>query len=299
MSEDNQGGRAFSNREWLLLIAILLMLEAWILNVSYAFHGEQSVINYVSFASTIASLLLAVIAIIYGYFQADGQQKSATAIASQIDVMRSVQKDLNSSSSSISIQLEGMALTAKELHDLTATLEVTHKTLGSLEGGISGVISEQRALKEAMAGIQSKTDQASATPANTGLNPHLSVRPLFQATSFEADLLGVALYALTEKNGGIAPNWSDFLIEHFAEPLAAAPGTKLDKFHFYLMGTQLLRVACAFDLVSINYADKEPKGRLTVNPKVFEEINNYAQNAINVELTKDRAKLILESFKSA
>ena len=119
---------AFSRREWLMLFALVLMIEAGVLNAGYVFKTQQDVINYVSFAATIASLLLAVIAIIYGYFQSDGQQKAAAAIGGQVESMQAMQAELRNSSSGIGNQISEMAITANALQKLTESLESAKDT---------------------------------------------------------------------------------------------------------------------------------------------------------------------------
>jgi hypothetical protein len=244
----------FSRREWLMAVALVAVIEAWVLNVSYAFQTEQAVISYVSFAATIASLLLAVLAIIYGFYQSDGQQKSAAAIAGQVGAMRSVQAELNDTSREISGQLAGMSRTAGELQKLSAALEATHEALGNIQGGISGLREEQRAMHDVVVSAQAKSREVAQSPDPVSarqVDVGALVFALFRATSHQADLFGVALYELA-KRGETAPTVPEFINRHYAIPLSAQPaqGTlKLDQFQWYLVGSLVLSVARALKLL--------------------------------------------------
>lgn len=98
--------KQFTRREWLLVIALLLMIEYWIISSSYTFAGEQLVLNYISFAGTISSILLAVLAIIYGFYQSSSQQQASSQILSQVENLRSVSDRLQQSPIKLEEQLD-------------------------------------------------------------------------------------------------------------------------------------------------------------------------------------------------
>lgn len=275
----------FSRREWLMLIAIMLAFEYWLLTTSYFYKNQQDVIGYVSFAATIASLLLALIAIIYGYYQSDGQQRSAAAIASQIDSMRDVQKQLNNASDGIADQLTGMTVTASELKNLTESLDGTHRTLGVIEGGINGVLAEQLAIKVAVASMQSQAEQKSPdlpTLLRPDGDPAETARRIFEYANSDLAMLGVALDELVKKNGGNAPSWTDFIDVHFAKPLRDSK-KPLDYYKFTVVGLQLMQVFRSLGLVELSLKDGDPIGNqaaLNVKNEFFEALALCAKKAI-------------------
>lgn len=295
-SEQRAGSPNFSRREWMMLIAIISVIEAWILNASYAFQSEQAVINYVSFAATIASLLLAVIAIIYGYFQSDGQQKAAAAISNQIESMRSIQKELNQASEGISTQLSGMTSTAAELKKLSESLEGTHQTLGEMGGSLSGLVSEHRALKEMLSSKQLINETVRDRGAG-GLSEVVSkenvVRILFGTTSFDLDLFGVALYGLLDKNNGVTESWIEFVDKHYAMPIfqPEKPGSLMK---YTTIGYEFMLISRSFGLVTLD-TGSEPS--LKVSEEIRDALKRVVANAMSSEHTRDRAALIYASFK--
>lgn len=294
-------GKKFSRREWLLLVALLLMLEAWILNVSYAFHADKAVIDYISFAATVASLLLAVIAIIYGFYQADGQQKSAVAIAAQIDSMRQVQRELNQASSGVSEQLEGIASTAAMLKSLGEAVEATHNRVAGLEGGLSGVAEEQRKASTALedmrqrvvAGFQEIPRQVSS---KVEVDKVAAAKILFMKASPSANLLAVSLNELAQKKDGKFNGWLDFIDKHYDEPLKEALDEKKKAtigLRNWLIGMEMLMIARAFGLVAI---EVEGEQALKVEKDIIHVLKDAAQKAVEAERTKVAAGKIIESF---
>jgi hypothetical protein len=132
-------GKNFSRREWLMLIVILLMLEAGALVSSHAFMSNQDVINYISFASTIASLLLAVLAIVYGFYQSESQKRTGDGIEIHLSKLSGAAEKLAVVSSDLSGNAEKIAGVTDELERLGGAVDLTHNKLSELAGGINTV----------------------------------------------------------------------------------------------------------------------------------------------------------------
>ncbi|MNX96937.1 hypothetical protein D3C86_1292820 [compost metagenome] len=231
---------SFSRREWLFVISIVLMIEAWILNISYSFKADQDVINYISFASTIASLLLAVLAIIYGFYQADGQHKLASTINFQLDSMRSVQSSLNRAAEGLDGQLTQIASATSTLGTISNSIESTHTKLSSLEGGVTNLQSQQALIQAALRlekvnpSTRSVLDSAdlpassapppasvaSNAPASKEVHPgedgdfisrKAAFRRIIGGTSYPHDLVGYAFYHAIKTNGSESLPYYDFV----------------------------------------------------------------------------------------
>jgi hypothetical protein len=277
-------GKIFSRREWLLVVAILLMLEAWWLNVSYAFHAEQAVINYISFASTIASLLLALLAIIYGFYQAAGQQKSAAALSMQVDAMQNVQRELSETSGKTATQLAAIESAAETLRNIGATL-------GVIEGGVKTLSEQQTAVHDLLRVSKSKDEQQQdVTPAPRDLNG--LVPGIFQRSSFPADLMGVALYEAGKH--GAEVNRTDLLGKHYAKPLDEAKAFKFDHVEWLLMGSQVLDIAEGLGLTPRVEGTAVTLG---LSPEFLKALKGPAEAAIAAQGTAPFAKVIAASFE--
>ena len=74
-----------STREWCLVIAILSLIQFFIHWVSYQFGGSSNALGYVSFAGTLVSIMLGLIAIIYSFVQSISQNTSVIEIRDQVE----------------------------------------------------------------------------------------------------------------------------------------------------------------------------------------------------------------------
>lgn len=79
-----KGDNSFSRREWIFVIIILMLLQfigGW---MALVYGSSTSALGYVSFAGTIVSIILGLIAIIYAYVQSFTQANSVVEIREQI-----------------------------------------------------------------------------------------------------------------------------------------------------------------------------------------------------------------------
>ncbi|MEJ7580617.1 hypothetical protein WKI22_08775 [Acinetobacter baumannii] len=84
----------FTPREWILSIIIMLIIEAFIFWVSFQFAGNSSALGYVSFAGTLISIILAVLAIGYTYVESQQQKNSSATFATQLDSLVKIKDKL-------------------------------------------------------------------------------------------------------------------------------------------------------------------------------------------------------------
>lgn len=75
----------FTKREWIHLIITLSIVQGFVWWVSFQFAGNSSALGYVSFAGTLISIILAVLAIGYTYGESQQQKSSSTTLANQIE----------------------------------------------------------------------------------------------------------------------------------------------------------------------------------------------------------------------
>jgi hypothetical protein len=84
----------FTTREWILSIIIMLIIEAFIFWVAFQFAGNSSALGYVSFAGTLISIILAVLAIGYTYVESQQQKNSSATFATQLDSLVKIKDKL-------------------------------------------------------------------------------------------------------------------------------------------------------------------------------------------------------------
>lgn len=84
----------FTTREWILSIIILLIVEAFIFWVAFQFAGNSSALGYVSFAGTLISIILAMLAIGYTYGESQQQKNSSATLATQLDSLVKIKDKL-------------------------------------------------------------------------------------------------------------------------------------------------------------------------------------------------------------
>lgn len=286
-----------------MIIAIFLMAEAWILNLSYAFVDEQSVINYVSFASTITSLILAILAIIYGFYQSENGKKTNSALENNIDSLQATQRKFDEFISSVDVQLTSINQSADTL-----------KVVGSTFGRSVDKIEELRKEVFDLNKINQKNhdDIASSfrdtlrnfSPSNSAKNSEFLnqqiLSNIFQKSSFMLDLISVLLveaYDAKYEGGAL-----DLIFDKFADPiynLVQAGGDDIDiksmsHFNRYTLtryGIDILHIANALGIISFGEDEK-----IKFTPEVIEKIRKYAVSAKSVKSTKTFAEKISNSF---
>ncbi|MFQ2606824.1 hypothetical protein ACK3ZW_08055 [Aeromonas caviae] len=111
-----------SNREWIFVI-ILVVLSQFLLH-QYASNvkDETQVINYISFSGTIVSIILAVLAIIYSFFQSITQQGNSDKIASNLESLTNVASTVNKSVDTMTSQVESLNSVVSDVQRLPSEI---------------------------------------------------------------------------------------------------------------------------------------------------------------------------------
>lgn len=180
-----------------MIIAIFLMAEAWILNLSYAFVDEQSVINYVSFASTITSLILAVLAIIYGFYQSENGKKSNAALEGNIDSLKATQNKLDFFVSSVDEQLKSINDSALNLKEIGFTFSSSISKIDELKNDISDINNNQKISHDNIWDIKSQLK--SMGEHKNSVDSEDFVKKVFDEDAYLLGLFGVLLVAANKK----------------------------------------------------------------------------------------------------
>jgi hypothetical protein len=99
-------------REWLLIIVALVIGEYVFIDKVFRYRSDQGVIGYVSFAGTIVSIILAVLAIVYSYYQNFAQKRDSSNIAAQVDLLRATVSDVRLSKAEFAEELKRIMTSA-------------------------------------------------------------------------------------------------------------------------------------------------------------------------------------------
>lgn len=92
----------FTKREWIHLIITLSIVQAGIWFVSFVYANNSNALGYISFAGTIISIILAVLAIGYTYGESHQQKNSSITLANQLDSLVKIKDKLEVQTDSLS-----------------------------------------------------------------------------------------------------------------------------------------------------------------------------------------------------
>lgn len=251
--------KPFSRREWLFAGALVMLIEYWIFSVSHAVSGEQAIVNYVSFASTIASILLAVIAIIYSFVQTDSQQKTGNAIASQIDHLKNASIELRNSKEQLETQIDRFSGLAENLN------------------GLQGLVGNQiNSVQESIQEMQKKLNLNSdvhVAPTFEGKKDVFDVDLILLAilhSTFACDLFTTALYQFSKKADS-KYTWIDFIDKHFARPLHSDKESMNEYVRNLSVGSSTLMILSTLGFVVKN------QDKLELSKQLIEYLTNKDQ----------------------
>src|SRR6266571_6692460 len=122
-----ESGTPKSTREWFYLIAVVVLLEFIFLHSVYTYGTDKEVLAYSSFAGTITSIILALIAIIWGFVQTITQQNSAVELGKQIDSLKDAGKNVTGSAEALTEGLTHLSNVAKKLEDIGEVVTASQK----------------------------------------------------------------------------------------------------------------------------------------------------------------------------
>lgn len=117
--------RKFKTSQWIMVIIVLSLSQLLIHYYSVQVMSGSEVINYVSFAGTIVSIILAVLAIVYSFYQSFTQQNNVDSIAREIEKLKKTSKDINKSSEAISVASECLPKMLTEVELLPGIINAT------------------------------------------------------------------------------------------------------------------------------------------------------------------------------
>lgn len=129
-------------REWLLIIFIVILLQFIVQVSAWLYGGNTGALGYVSFAGTVVSIILAVLAIVYSNFQSISQQNSAERISSQVEKLIGVTENIEAGK-------KGLVTSISHLNSLAQKVDESIAHQGSISRKVDGIV---RKFESAMSG---------------------------------------------------------------------------------------------------------------------------------------------------
>lgn len=184
-------------REWILIIALLMLIEYLISSNSYTFRDDQTLLNYISFSSTIASILLAVIAIIYGFLQSDSNSKANNKLLDSLDEFKKVHNKILKNSEKSEKQLDRLSSITNILESLNNSMDQSSSKIALMENKIFEMHESSKIVKDEIIKISNiknnsmtdKEDESSITIA----------RIMLRRSTIYADFIAYALNIVNSK----------------------------------------------------------------------------------------------------
>lgn len=125
MSADTKNN--FKTREWWMLIVLIIVIQ-WIIHFwSTEAMSSNEMVSYVSFAGTLVSTILAVLAIIYSFIQSASQQNSSEIISREVYRLQDIVSEVNSSAERVNMSLEKLPNIIDQLERIPHTVSDTIK----------------------------------------------------------------------------------------------------------------------------------------------------------------------------
>lgn len=94
--------KTLNTREWILVVVLLMLLQALIHFWSTETMSSSQIVNYISFAGTIVSIILAVLAIVYSFYQNFSQQNNVESISKEVENLKRTAIEVRESAQVIS-----------------------------------------------------------------------------------------------------------------------------------------------------------------------------------------------------
>ncbi|HHG3522527.1 TPA: hypothetical protein ACPVZQ_004635 [Vibrio parahaemolyticus] len=179
----NDQDKSFTKREWITLIVLLGIVQAFFWYAVFENSQSASALSYVSFAGTLVSIILAVLAIGYTYGESLSQKSKSDGLADQIKTLGGLIE---------SVEIEAKAL--ENIQDISK----------ELTGFIGAYRNDKQVSEKHLADIQStisaltKVRHVSVVNSNS---PQTELEQLFRSRS-PLDTLCYLMLVYLEKNQG-------------------------------------------------------------------------------------------------
>lgn len=124
--------KKWDRTKWFLLIAVLMIIEGFIFYAAMENSQSTNALGFISFAGTITSIILAVLAIIYGFVQNGSQERKSDGVAEQMGRIREVVDSLQKSKSLLGVDLIKLENIANRIDEVAESSRSTSRGVQNL-----------------------------------------------------------------------------------------------------------------------------------------------------------------------
>ncbi|TMP45906.1 MULTISPECIES: hypothetical protein [unclassified Pseudoalteromonas] len=179
---EKQNKKAFTKREWIQLIITLTIVQAFFWYAVFENSQSASALGYVSFAGTLVSIILAVLAIGYTYGESISQKNKSDGLANQISTLGSL--------------IESVELEAKSLEKIQDIANELSKFIGSYKADKD---TSEKHLKHIRENLSNFT-KMSSSPISNDTGPQRPIDKLINSNRSPLDEACYLLLVYVEKN---------------------------------------------------------------------------------------------------
>ncbi|HGY5243948.1 TPA: hypothetical protein ACNU2W_000071 [Aeromonas salmonicida subsp. pectinolytica] len=159
---EEKENKKFSTREWWMFILLIVLIQ-WLIHFwSTEALSSSAMVNYVSFAGTLASTILAVLAIIYSFVQSASQQTTSETISREVHRLQSIVSEVNASTSKVNESLEKLPLITEQLENIPSTVSET------INQGVSPLTQSQDKINNMLSKLMSGSESSLVTNKEKG-----------------------------------------------------------------------------------------------------------------------------------
>lgn len=273
--------KKLSTREWILITSLLMLVEYLISSNSYIFRDDQTLLNYISFASTIASILLAVIAIIFSFIQSDSGAKANNKLVDRLDEFKSIYNKILRNSNKSDDQLERLSSITDILNELKISMENSSDKLVSIENKTLKIHEVHKNVKDEITRLNNQKELSNNITHDKSSHNENIARLVLRKSTTHADIITYALNKVAETNEKIT--LFDF-VEKYLTPLSDDVNTNettfLNKLVLHWITFTILHILNSANLIYFSENDKY----IVIKEELSENLATFSKEIKLLEL---------------
>ncbi|MEC4090114.1 hypothetical protein [Pseudoalteromonas rubra] len=257
--------KKFTTREWVFVFIIASLVQGVVWYVSFVNAGNPSALTYVSFAGTLISIILAVLAIGYTYGESIGQKNKSDVIASQISVLNDVIKNIQIESES----LEHISKISEELTKFSSSFE---KEMAHTKKNIKIVTSSLETL------LSESPNRTHVKPRETTLDKKELAQLMFSTRN---SITEIVLFYLFRAKNSVYEDIDEILLpfsNDYIEPIV----NKVEQEEYTLEQVQVALIGNAYTilqcLIGLQLVDFQKGKEFTITVELEASIMEIRQN---------------------
>ncbi|WP_305372161.1 hypothetical protein [Photobacterium leiognathi] len=130
----------FSKREWIFLILLLSLIQGFVWYAAFVNASNGSALNFISFAGTLISIILAILAIGYTYGESITQKNQSDTVVNQIEKLNTAIDTINKQTSNFN-QIKEISDTLLKYTELVEhKMNNTHDEVSNIKNLLSDIV---------------------------------------------------------------------------------------------------------------------------------------------------------------